>query len=351
MTGRPTSRFRRRGALATGAAALASLGSTRLPRARAAGQLPPGQLALLFAGGLWLANADGRQRQLVAPTGYAGWLQDPAWSPDGTLLAYTDVRWPANAFQPGAGTPWPIGEVYTVAALDPQATPQRLVTQQSEKEVFVSAAWAPDGAALYVVRRRPAPGSAVDAVSDLLRVDATTGESQVLDLGISPSEVAVARDGTLAVVGVPKPGMSGIQPDRLYLVSPNGVPAEVASAAPETGLESITLLRFAPDGRLAFAAGSGGLPAVLRDAAPATGPHVAHAHGVITWPWAFDPSTGGLRRTSGPGFDDLAGLAWSGDGNQLLVLDVNNLALVQPNGARQPIPEVKGYGLAWFPGS
>jgi hypothetical protein len=102
-------------------------------------------------------------------------------------------------------------------------------------------------------------------------------------------------------------------------------------------------------GRLAFVAGSGDVPAALGDGPPNTRARRAYAHGRVTWPWVFDPSTGVLRRTGGPGFDDLAGLAWSGSGDRLLVLDVNSLALVEPNGARQLIPTVIGYGLAWLP--
>src|SRR5688572_28585473 len=75
--------------------------------------LPPGRLALLSGVILWLIDSDGASlsaaRSVVSGTG--GWLQDPAWSPDGERVAYAHVRFPlgSQGTAPG-GFPWPSAE-------------------------------------------------------------------------------------------------------------------------------------------------------------------------------------------------------------------------------------------------
>src|SRR5689334_23959299 len=44
----------------------------------------------------------------------------------------------------------------------------------------------------------------------------------VLDLDVSPGELSVSPDGSLAIIGVPKGSLVGSVPDALYVVPPSG---------------------------------------------------------------------------------------------------------------------------------
>ena len=107
----------------------------------------------------------------------AGWLQDPAWSPDGTQVSYTRFQFAPPSGGAG-GTPWPIGEVFALRLDAPGAAPRPLVRREAPHEALISAAWAPDGRTLYAVRRRPLDPTAVQV--DLVRFDLDTGAPAVL---------------------------------------------------------------------------------------------------------------------------------------------------------------------------
>jgi hypothetical protein len=336
--------IRRRRRAALGGAAATALGLAPLgldverlsgatPRTAAAAQEPalPGGLVLLADNALWLARRGGPAR-LAAGTG--GWLQDPAWSPDGTLVSYTHVR-----FRPvPGGVPWPSGEVLGVRPDAPGAAPRALLGGGGA-ETLVSGSWAPDGRSLYAVRRRPVGATAVQ--SDLVQLTLGSGEVRVLPVPVEAVEAVAGPDGMLAVVGATGPAVTGLPELALVLQLADGTVRYVVSTAAEAGrpdLGYLALPRFSPEGaRIAFAGGEGS-DAVAPAAAvlsrlprlwAAIGARPAKAHGPRGWPWIASLESGAVRQIPTGGHDDLAGIAWLPDGEHLLVLDASGLAVVE----------------------
>jgi Tol biopolymer transport system component len=115
--------------------------------------------------------------RLTHSSGHDGW---PAWSPDGSTIAFSSVR-DDCLFAPAAAECWrsgDIGEHFDVWTIRPDGSDLRRVTPEFGQFV----AWSPDshyllisGAALYVIRpdgtgrlelRTPALPRALDGIPD-----------------------------------------------------------------------------------------------------------------------------------------------------------------------------------------
>ena len=393
------SRRRRRGALGLGVAATLGLapqvadpgawpgllrGARRAVGARSLPQGLPEGLAtdvdgaflLLAENALWLTRQGARTR---LASGAGGWLQDPAWSPDGTQVSYTHFRFGAPAAPsaplPGAlpgASPGPAGEVFALRPDAPGTAPRPLVRREAPHEALVSASWAPDGGALYAVRRRLLGPTTVRG--DLVRCDLQTGAVAELSVPFEATEVsagpASSPGGALAVVGVTGPAVTGLPgpgpgaPGGGRHPAPGGLHGRRAgrrSGRPRPGLPLPAPLlpgRAAPGvrrrGRRSRPARRGFRPAPAKSGAGsagggflrAVGLRPVAAHGLRGWPWVADLETGALRQIATGGHDDLAGIAWLPDGERLLILDVSGLAVVDlASGSLARIPEATA-GLA-----
>lgn len=130
-------------------------------------------------------------------------LRSVAWSPDGSRLAYAS-EWPG----------W--YEVFTVDAAG-ESRPQQVTTADAD---FADLTWAPDGHSLLGVRSRR-------GVTDVVRVDLTTGDVDTLAAGGTWSSPRALPDG--AVVAVHE---SFTQPARLCVVAADGDVRELFAPCP-----------------------------------------------------------------------------------------------------------------------
>ncbi|MFZ4720186.1 MAG: S9 family peptidase [Ilumatobacteraceae bacterium] len=130
-------------------------------------------------------------------------LREPAWSPDGTTLAYAS-EWPG----------W--YEVFTVEASG-EGRPRQVTTAEAD---FASLQWSADGASLLATRSHR-------GVTDLVRVDVASGAVTVLAVGGTWSSPRALHDG--GVVAVHE---SFTQPARLCRVTATGDVIELVAPAP-----------------------------------------------------------------------------------------------------------------------
>ncbi len=143
----------------------------------------------------------GRSTTVVHQPGFQ--VREPAWSPDGARLAYSS-EWPG----------W--YEVFTVDAAGHER-PHQLTIDEAD---FGALEWSADGVSLLATR-------AHRGVTDLVRVDATSGEVTVLAEGGTWSSPHALPDG--GVVAVHE--SFAIAP-RLCVVSPDGDIRELVAPTP-----------------------------------------------------------------------------------------------------------------------
>jgi hypothetical protein len=306
--------------------------------------IPAGRLALLAGNALWLVGPDGG-RLLASGTG--GWLQDPVWSPDGSTLVYAHIQWRApTAATSVGGVPWPAADIFAVQPDTPDPRPFVVARRESLNESLVSPAWSPDGASLYVVRRRPVAFSSMDVETDVLRIHLASGAREVLDVAPGVGEVTVGPDGSIVCVATLDRGVTGVPETALYRVTTDGSTQLLARASESFGFFSFP--RFKSDGTLAFAAGGGAL-ALMAQASRATfiaGPRTVSAHGAQAWLWLLERHQATPRLVPMDGLDDLAGLSWAGDA--LLIVDAAGPAVIDTaSGEVRRLPGSTGTGFAY----
>ena len=284
-----------------------------------------GTIVLVRGNDLWTMTADGSHSVQLTHEGDQNFANNPAFSPDGSQIAY------ALHISP-SGDNWGGAELHMMAV---NGTSDRtLIAAKGKGERAENPAWSADGQAIYYAHDLPI-FDANKYTGDTLSVDrvgVATGKGQVVVKGaIYPT---TSRSGSLAWV--------------TYDVNTSAFQLQVGAADGSNGhtvltekdFQGIYSPRLSPDGTTLVFAGSGrtsskvasvGVGTRLAAALNPLLPSSAEAHGLPWDPWVIDVDGSGFKKIMNLGSDEQA-LTWSPDGHDIAMANLSSTYLMRADG-------------------
>lgn len=306
------------GAGSTGTGAPASPSTAGPP---AAGS---GTMLILKGDNIFALSVDTKQDVQLTHETNSNFANNPVFSPDGSLIAYTHHIAPQ-------GQEWGGAELHVMQA---DGSGDKTVVPAKEKgERAESPTWTPDGKALYYAHDIPMIDQSNRYTGDALtieRVDLSSGDRKtVVKDAVSP---AISRSGALVWVN--------------YNVNDSSFKLQVGALDGSGGKTLLTEKDFqaiygpqlSPDGKMILFAGSGrtnSKVAVVGSAlAAALNPLVpgrAEAHGLPWDPWIIGVDGSGLKKLASIGSDEMAA-AWSTDGQLVAFTNLSATYIMRADG-------------------
>jgi Tol biopolymer transport system component len=194
---------------------------------------PEGKIVYVKLGDIWVMDADGTNQTNLTNTPDIN-ERDPAWSPDGTKIAFTG---PGGFNEDNSGG---LEDIYVMDA-DPSTDDATSLTN-TPNSLEYQPSWAPSGAQLVFVRE--VPGQVISEQSDIFVMDAN-GQNATNLTQTDANEHAPdwSPDGTkIAFAGVRKATATAT-------ACPTATATATATACPEQPTAAWKILTMDPDGQ------------------------------------------------------------------------------------------------------
>jgi Tol biopolymer transport system component len=287
---------------------------------------PPAQMSgsLLIIKGDNIFSTDGKQDVQLTHETNSNFANNPAFSPDGSLIAYTHHVAPQ-------GSDWGGAELHVMQT--DGSGDRTLVPAKAKGERAETPAWTPDGKFIYFAHDVPTIDESNRYTGDTLwvdRVELATGEVQaVVKDAVSPT---IAPNGAFSWT--------------VYNVNDSTFKLTVGSLGGSDGKVILTNKDFqaiwtptlSPDGKTILFGGSGrtsskvtSVGSALADALNPIVPGTAQAHGLPWDPWTIAVDGNGLKRLANIGSDEMA-MAWSPDGQEVAFSNLSATYLMRADG-------------------
>ena len=198
---------------------------------------PEGKIVYVKDGDIWVMDADGTNQTNLTNTPDIN-ERDPAWSPDGTKIAFTG---PGGFNEDNSGG---LEDIYVMDA-DPSTDDATSLTN-TPNSLEYQPSWAPSGAQLVFVRE--VPGQVISEQSDIFVMDAN-GQNATNLTQTDANEHAPdwSPDGTkIAFAGVRK---ATATPTACPTATATATATAAATACPEQPTAAWKILTMAPDGQ------------------------------------------------------------------------------------------------------
>jgi Tol biopolymer transport system component len=282
-----------------------------------------------------------KQDEQLTHESNSNFANNPAFSPDGTLIAYTHHVAPQ-------GSQWGGAELHVMNA---DGSGDRTLAPAKDKgERAETPSWSPDGKSIYFAHDVPIIDQSDRYTGDTLsvdKVDLASGDRQVVVKdAIFPS---MGKTGLLSWVLYNTSDSSF----KLMVGAPDG--SQGRQLLSEKDFQAVYSPELSPDGKSIVFAGSGrtnskvaSVGATVAAALNPLVPGTAEAHGLPWDPWIIGVDGGGLKRLASIGSDEMA-LVWSPDGQEIAFSNLSSTYLMRPDGSglTRLLPRGDPGGLDW----
>jgi len=302
----------------------AACGGSQAASKGASGTSALGTVVIVRGDNLVLIKPDGTQLSQVTRQEPNTFANNPAFSPDGTLLVYSHHVAPNGPDFGGAEI-----HVIEVGGSDHRV----LAPYKSNGERAEYPVWSADGKSVYYAHDIPIFDQAGQYTGDTLTVE---------KVGVASGRVEVVAKDAIFPATSPSGDMAWVNFNltdssfQFVFVPQSGSPRPLLT---DQDFQAVYMPRFSPDGKTLLFGGSGRTDSKVASMGRAVAkalnplvPEAAEAHGLPWDPWVIGIDGHGLKKLTGIGLDEL-GMAWSPDGKQIMAANLDATYLFKADGS------------------
>jgi Tol biopolymer transport system component len=283
-------------------------------------------MAIVRGDNVFTVAPDGSNQVQLTNETNSNFANNPAFSPDGTQIAYVYHIAPT-------GNEWGGAELHLMKV---DGSDDRVLVPSKDKgERAENPSWAPDGQSMYFAHDIPIIDDSNKYTGDKLtvvRVDVATGQRTVVvpQNGILP---AASKSGQLVWVDY-DPTTSNFQ--MMVGGADGSNPKAILS---QKDFQSVLWPVVSPDGKTIAFSGSGRTNSTVATLGSSIGallnpllPSIAEAHGLPWDPWTIGTDGAALKKLVSIGSDEQA-MAWSPDGTEIAMANLSSTFLMRADGS------------------